>query len=82
MRKVTKLTESENYARIMADAADANARAVQSERAHHRNTLAVLARVLSESSSYLQRNTRQTAQMAIHDGEASGLISHEESSPC
>ncbi len=70
-----KIRESNNHARIMADAADANVRATASERLHHRHTLSVLARVLGESSSYLQTNTRHAAQMAINDGEVSGLVS-------
>ena len=55
------LSESENIARIMADAADANGRSAEYERQEHAKTAAVLRLILSESASYLQTKTRKEA---------------------
>jgi hypothetical protein len=70
---VKRVGASEKFARIMADAADANVSATASERRHHLNTLRIMRRIMEESASYLQTTTRKAAQMALNDGEQAGL---------
>jgi hypothetical protein len=59
------LEERDNITRIMADAADANARSTAYERVEHAKTAAILRKILAESGSYLQTKTREEADARI-----------------
>lgn len=59
------IDEKTNFERILADAADANAKSAAYERIEHAKTANILRRILEESASYLQAKTKDEAMERV-----------------